>query len=692
MRKKIINRELSWLSFNERVLQEAEDSSAPLLERLKFLGIFSNNQDEFFRVRVATIRRMVMLEKAAKKDLGVKPSDLLLQIQDRVRELQKRFDEAYFRILRELKDNDIFIVNEHELSKKQGEFVETYFHDKVRLETFPIMIDDLSEFPTLHDASIYLAVRFYKSQSPDTTQVHSLLEVPTEKLPRFVVLPKEDDRTFIIFLDDIIRYNLSTIYQIFDFDFIEAYTIKFTRDAELDIDNDVSKSFLTAVETSLRRRKSADPLRFIYDEEMPDKFLHFLMDKMGLSKSESVQPGVRYHNFKDFMGFPKLHKKSFWNAPLEQVPHPYFHKCHSLLGKMKERDVLLYYPYHSFDYFLDLLSEAAIDPKVSHIRINIYRVANDSNVIKSLITAVRNGKNVTVLVELRARFDEEANIYWVNKLRDEGVRVITGVNGLKVHSKLCLITRREKGEKIYYGTIGTGNFHEGTSKLYTDHQLFTSNQVITREVRSIFSFYEKNYELPKLTRLLCAPFTLRSKIISMINREIRIAKSGKKAELFFKMNSLVDTVMIDKLYQASRAGVKVRLIVRGICSIIPGVRNLSENIKGISIIDKFLEHSRAFIFHNGGKPDIYIGSADLMARNLDFRVEVLTPILDKNARKQLIDVMEIQWSGNVKARVFDPEQSNKYKPGKGKQIHSQEEILDYYKSFYKSESKNKSKV
>ncbi len=685
LRNKMINRELSWLSFNERVLQEAEDVSVPLLERLKFLGIFSNNQDEFFRVRVATIRRMAMLEKEAKKILGIKPSQLLIQIQDKILKLQKRFDEAYFALLKELKKENIFIVNENELTEEQGEFVNEYFHDEVRLNIFPIMIDDLVEFPILQDSSIYLAIQFYKMENITESVVHSLIEVPTPQLPRFLVLPKEGDKTFIIFLDDVIRYNLSTIYKIYDFDKIEAFTVKFTRDAELDIDNDVSKSFLTAVETSLKKRKSADPLRFIHDEEMPDRFLNFLLRKIQLKKGESVLPGVRYHNFKDFIGFPKLSDKKLWYAKQKQIPHPDFHQCSSILEVMKQKDVLLYYPYHSFDDFLDLLREAAIDPLVSHIRINIYRVANNSNVIKSLITAIKNGKDVTVMVELRARFDEAANISWANNLRDEGVTVITGVSGLKVHSKLCLITRRENGEKVYYGTIGTGNFHENTSKIYTDHTLFTSNKVITQEVREIFTFYERNYNLPKHSRLITAPFQLRTKITSSINREIRHAKAGKKAELFFKMNSLVDETMIDKLYQASKAGVKIRLIIRGICSLIPGLPKVSENIKAISIVDKFLEHTRVFAFHNEGKSDVYIGSADLMKRNLDHRVEVLCPILDKSLKTQLLDVLEIQWSDNVKARVFDKDQKNKYKKNKdGVSIRSQDAIYDYYMSYFKS--------
>ncbi|MEZ5006953.1 MAG: polyphosphate kinase 1 [Chitinophagales bacterium] len=690
LRTKIINRELSWLSFNERVLQEAEDPSVPLLERLKFLGIFSNNQDEFFRVRVATIRRMAMLEKEAKKDLGIKPSQLLIQIQDKILQLQKRFDETYLKLLKELKEENIYIINENELTEEQGKFVRAYFHDEVRLNLFPIMIDNLKEFPILQDSSIYLAIQFYKKQNKAESVIHSLIEVPTPQLPRFLVLPKEDEKTYIIFLDDVIRFNLQDIYKIYDFDKIEAFTIKFTRDAELDIDNDVSKSFLTAVETSLKKRKSADPLRFIHDEEMPEKFLNFLLKKIGLKKGPSVLPGVRYHNFKDFMGFPKLDRPDLWYKKLSQIPHPDFHECRSMMQVMKEKDVLLYYPYHAFDDFLDLLREAAIDPLVSHIRVNVYRVADQSNVIKSLVTAIRNGKFVTVVVELRARFDEAANIHWATKLREEGVRVITGVSGLKVHSKLCLITRREAGEKVYYGTIGTGNFHEDTSKVYTDHTLFTANQVITREVREIFTFFEKNYEIPKHNRLITAPFQLRTKIVSLINREIRNAKAGKKAELFFKMNSLVDEAMIEKLYQASKAGVKIKLIVRGICSLIPGIPKMSENIKAISLVDKLLEHTRVFVFHNDGKEDVYIGSADLMTRNLDYRVEVLCPILDRGLKQQLIDILDIQWSGNVKVRIFDQDQRNKYRKSKGKEIiRAQDVIHDYYNQFYISQTEKK---
>lgn len=687
----MVNRELSWLSFNERVLQEAECIDVPLLERLRFLGIFSNNMDEFFRVRVATINRMAEYGKEAKRDLGINPYELLEKIQERALELQKRFDAAYLTILTALEKENIFIVNEKILNEEQGAYVRQYFRDKVRLEVFPIMIDKKRVFPLLQDASIYLAVRFYKSDAKAAN--YSLIEIPSSS-NRFVVLPKTDDRTCILFLDDVIRYNLKDIYKIYDFETIEAYTIKFTRDAELDIDNDVSHSFLDAVEQSLKKRKNAEPLRLIYDKEMPKEFLSFLVKKMGFSKQGHVVSGVRYHNFKDFIKFPYVGKSEYWYEHLPHVPHPDLAHCRSILDKIREKDMLLHYPYHSFDYFLDLLREAAIDPTVSHIRMTLYRLASDSNVIKSLITAVRNGKDVTVLIELRARFDEEANIQWVNKLREEGAKVITGVSGLKVHSKLCLITRREKGKKIYYGCLGTGNFHEKTARIYTDALLMTSDQSITKEARDVFNFFYKNYHLPRLNRIIVAPFTLRAKMNTLINREIRNAKSGKRAEIFIKLNSLVDESIINRLYAASKAGVKVRLIVRGMCSLVPGVKGVSDNIEAISIIDKFLEHTRFFAFYNNGKQEVFLGSADLMARNLDHRVEILCPVLHPDLKNQVLDIMELQWQDNQKARIFSKLETNSYKTSSDQhfKIRCQEAIYDYLMNLYELKKSTSSEI
>ncbi|MFN8238739.1 MAG: polyphosphate kinase 1 [Chitinophagales bacterium] len=651
----IINRELSWLSFNERVLQEAEDKTVPLIERLKFLGIFSNNLDEFFRVRVATIARLVDFQKQAKQNLGLNPAKLLDEIQDKIEWLQKRFNQTFQIIQKELEKEKIFIINEKQLDREQGAFVKNYFQEKVRLEIFPIMIDKNKAFPILQDSSIYLAVRIFKTKKEP---IYSLIEVPSQGISRFVVLPPRKDRQYILFLDDVIRYNLKDVFQIYDFDKIDAYTIKFTRDAELDIDNDISTTFLESVEKSLEKRKKGEAIRFIYDAEMPKDFLNFLVKKMNLDKETHVVGSVRYHNFKDFIRFPDLGRKDLLNPVQTHIAHPDLHKARSILAKMKEKDILLHFPYHSFDYFLDLLREAAIDPNVSHIRVTLYRVSSNSHVIKSLITALHNGKDVTVFIELRARFDEEANIEWANKLRAAGARVITGISGLKVHSKLCLITRREKGKKIYYGGIGTGNLHEKTARIYTDLMLLTSNQSITKEARQIFTFFDKNYSVPKINKLLIAPFNLRSKLTHLINKEIKHAREGKKAAIFLKLNNLVDEDMIHKLYHASNAGVKIKIIARGICSLIPKLPNISENIEAISIVDKFLEHSRVFIFHNDGKPEYYFGSADLMTRNLDFRIEIVTPVLDVKLQKLIQQTMDIQWNDNVKARVFSNEQNN----------------------------------
>lgn len=676
----LINRELSWLSFNERVLQEAEDNSVPLIERLKFLGIFSNNLDEFFRVRVATIARLVDFQKQAKQNLGLNPAKLLDEIQDRIELLQKRFNHTFQVIKKELEKENIFIINEKQLDKSQGAFVKQYFQDKVRLEIFPIMIDKTKAFPILQDSSIYLAVRIYKMRKEP---IYSLIEVPSHSISRFVVLPSKKNKKYILFLDDVIRYNLKDIFQIYDFDKIDAYTIKFTRDAELDIDNDISTTFLESVEKSLEKRKKGEALRFIYDAEMPKEYLNFLVKKMNLDKETHVVGSVRYHNFKDFMRFPNLGKYDLLNPELEHIPHPDLHKAKSILAKMKEKDMLLHFPFHSFDYFLDLLREAAIDPLVSHIRLTLYRVSSNSHVIKSLITALHNGKDVTVFIELRARFDEEANIEWANKLRDAGARVITGIAGLKVHSKLCLITRREKGVKVYYSCIGTGNLHEKTARIYTDLMVLTSNQALSKEARQVFTFFDKNYSVPKISKLLIAPFNLRSRLTTLINTEIKNAKAGKKAELFFKLNNLVDEDMIQKLYAASKAGVKIKLIIRGICSLVPGVPGISDNIEAISIVDKFLEHSRVFIFHNGGKPEYYFGSADLMTRNLDFRVEIVTPILDEKIKKLVLHTMNIQWNDNVKARIFNQEQNNIKKNNSSQlpAVRSQDMTYQFWKEY-----------
>ena len=680
-RTKYINREISWLAFNDRVLQEAEDPAVPLLERLRFLGIYSNNQDEFFRVRVATVRRIAKLGQTVKEFVG-DPDEVLEQIQDIVLRQQIRFDNTYQSLMEDLKKEFICVINETELTPSQGLWVRNYFQEEVRLNLFPIMIDNIKSFPTLRDTSIYLAVRLVSTDQPRDTR-YSLIEIP-DTLPRFVELPERGGKKYIILLDDVIRYNLDSIYYIFPHDRSEAFTIKFTRDAELDIDNDQTLSYINALEQSLKRRRIGDPVRLTYDKDMPAAFLDYLISKMKLSAEEdAIIPGARYHNFKDFMKFPHMGRTDLLHSRPEPLSHPHLPAGRSIYSVIRDRDIMLHFPYQSFHYLIDFLREAAINPKVSQIHLTLYRAAENSAVIRALINAARNGVDVTVVVELQARFDEEANIYWANSMQEEGIRVIFGVNQLKVHAKLCLIRRVEDGNVVDYAFVGTGNFNEDTARIYTDLALLTTNPKITREVDRVFNFFERNYSLSKYKELFVAPFFMRNRFVNRINFEISNARAGQESWLFFKMNSLVDKKMIKKLYEASQAGVKIRLMIRGICSLMPGVPGLSENIEAISIVDKYLEHGRVFVFCNGGDPLYYIGSADLMTRNLDHRVEVMIPIYDKPLRQQLRDVLEIQWKDNVKSRYLDASLQNIYRKKKENEWdwRSQKVQYAYFKRF-----------
>lgn len=674
-----IHRDISWLSFNERVLQEAEDDRVPLNERVRFLGIFSNNQDEFFRVRVATLRRMAKLEKAHIREFDINPNKVLNQIQKKVLVLKNRFDNAYLRILDELKKEKIFIVNEKQLTPKQGEIIRNYFNESVRQRLFPVMLDNFKKLPVLSDKSIYLAVRLVKKDKPNATR-YSLIEVPDGDPARFYVLPDNGDKRYVILLDDIIRYNLHSIYYIFNYQAIEAYTIKITRDAELELDSDLSQSMIETIQKSIRKRVKGEPVRFIYDAEMPEDMLSFLTRKMRLQRDDAVIPGARYHNFKDFMNFPSLGRTDLLFKVLPPSNHPLLNTNSSITSVLRRTDIMLHLPYQSFHHIIDLLREAAINPNVTSIHMTLYRVARNSNVVMSLINAARNGKKVTVIMELQARFDEENNIYWSNRLQEEGVTVFFGANNLKVHAKLCLINHNHEGKNVQYAIIGTGNFNENTARVYTDLFLLTSNPAITREVKNIFSFFENRFDIGKYKNLLIAPLTLRKGLKQRIAREIKLARQGKEAYIYCKCNNLVDTEIIKKLYEASRAGVKIRLIVRGACSLVPGIEGLSENIEAISILDKFLEHSRIYIFHNSGKEEIFIGSADIMERNLDYRVEVLTAILDKRIRQRIREIFDIEWNDNIKARTLLHGHLNEY-------IHRTEEVpphrsqIELYKYF-----------
>ena len=669
-------RELSWLSFNARVLQEAADEDVPVIQRLRYLGIFSNNLDEFFRVRVAEVRRLVSVATGTSKQQA---QDLLEAIQRGVVRLQREFERVYSEVLKDLAARHIYLINEQQLDPNQAAFVQDYFTHTVLPELEPILLRKDQPIPVLNDESIYLALDILSEGSYN----YAVVEVPTDRLPRFVEIPRRGgrgkSRVFIV-LDNIMRTCLPQMFRgVFPIDAAAAYCFKFSRDAELEIDPDITESLIEKMQSSLKQRRRADAVRFVYDETMPQRLLEQLSASFGFGKYDSMIPGGRYHNSKDFIAFPKVGPKYLELKPLPQVRISRLDEPGSLFDSIKEKDVFLYYPYHPFDYIVDLLKTAALDPGVMTIKICLYRVAKDSRVIDALVNAAQNGKRVLAVVELAARFDEAANISWAQRLTESGIQVIFGIPGLKVHSKLLLIERREGRSLRYYSHIGTGNFNEKTARLYTDFTLLTYDQNIGRDVYDVFDFLQYNYKRPQYRLLLVSPHTARSGLMELIENEIADARSGYRAAMTLKCNNLVDTELVNKLYEASAAGVEVRLIVRGMCSLLPGVAGISDNIRGISIVDRYLEHPRAYIFYNRGKPKYLIGSGDLMTRNLDYRVEALCPILDESAQKVIQDVLDQQWYDNVKARIIDQHQTNRFVTSEKKapRIRSQETIHRY---------------
>jgi polyphosphate kinase len=671
----LINREISWLSFNERVLQEANDPTVPLLERLKFLGIFSSNRDEFFRVRVATVRRMIKIGAKPKEFAGESPKLIMEKIMKIINSQQEKFEATYSSLLSELERNQIFIVNEQQLNSEQGAFVKAYFKESVLPFLFPIMLDNVDEFPWLKDRAIYLIIKLV---SPIKRDKLALVEIPSDKISRFLVLPKENKH--VIMLDDVIRYCLKDMFFHFNYDFAEAFAIKMTRDAELNIENDVSKSLVKKISESVKQRKKGEPVRLEVDETISPDILRFISRKLPILKRENFIKGGRYHNTVDFIDFPRIGKPELRYTFPQTLEHPEFKDNQSVLKVIKHKDILLSYPYQSYHPIIDLLREASIDPKVKSIQITLYRVARNSNIVNALINAMKNGKQVTVIVELQARFDEERNIFWSNRLQEEGAKVIYGVPGLKAHTKLFLIEREENGIPKYYAHVGTGNFNEDTAKFYCDHSLLTSNKKITQEVVEVFNFYSDNYKTGIYKELLVSPFTMRKRISQLIDKEIKAAKEKQEAWIFLKMNNLVDEAIIKKLYDASNAGVKIRLIIRSTCSLVAGKKGLSDNIEAVSIVDKYLEHSRVFVFCNRGDAKYYLASADIMTRNLDHRSEVAVPIYDKEIQQELKQILEIQWSGNTKARILNSTQANVYKKGDGKnKVRAQDAIYEFLK-------------
>jgi len=674
------NREISWLSFNERVLQEAMDPNVPLLERMRFLGIYSNNLDEFFRVRVATISRMIDYGRKAIPLLGYDPKVTLKEILRINRQQMLLFQETYKELKKLLASHEIFILDENELSEEQGEKVTNYFRNHVRSSLVPLMIEDKRPFPTLNGKGIYFAVKLYNGDGSSKKDVqYSIIEIPSQVISRFYVLPEDEGKKYIILLDDVIRFCLAEIYATFEFENVEAYTIKFTRDEELDMEDNVSVSLIEKLESGIKARKRGDTVRFVYDRTMPQDLLDFLLSNNAIEEEDNIVAGGRYHNFKDFIDFPVIGAKRLRYKPLPAVKHKYLESHVSLFTAIKEKDILLSYPYQSFNYVIDLLREAAIDPKVRSIKITLYRVAKNSKVINALINAAKNGKAVTVIVELQARFDEENNIYYANKLQEEGIKVNFGIAGLKVHTKIILIRRKETNKNVYYAHIGTGNFNEKTSEIYCDHSFLTANTKITNEVKKVFAFFKDNYKRHVFRYLLVSPFNTRRQFIKLVKTEIANASAGLPAGVTIKVNNLNDEEMANVLYEASEAGVKVNLIVRSICNVIPQ-QAYSENIHAISLVDRLLEHSRVMIFTNAGDAKVYIGSADWMTRNIDRRVEVTVPIFDPAIKQELIDMINIQLKDNTKSRVWNADLSNTYVvTGSDKEMRAQIATHEYLK-------------
>jgi polyphosphate kinase len=686
---KYIDREKSWLAFNARVLQEAADENVPLLDRLRFLGIFSNNLDEFFRVRYAAIRRLSLSGVSGEKVLGgISAHQLVKDITEIVIQQQSESLRILNIIESKLQDENIFIINENQISSEQENFIKDFFIQKVSPALVTIILNDLAEFPILKDTLGYLAVKLVMKEEPESKILdfekqksevrYAVIEIP-KSINRFVVLPSIDEKQYVILLDDVIRHNLSSLFNIFDYKSVSAHMIKITRDAQLDIDSDMSKSMLEKIATSVKDRRIGEPVRFIYDQSIGKDTLKFFLTNMGIDSSDSIIPGGRYHNRRDYMDFPNLGRFDLLYTPKIPLPVDGLSLDGSILNKIAKKDYLVNAPYQSFSYIIKFLREAALDPNVTAIKITLYRLAKNSQVISSLINAAKNGKKVTVQIELQARFDEASNIFYAEQMQTEGIELIFGIKGLKVHSKICLVERIQSGKLVRYGIISTGNFNESTAKVYTDVTLFTSHQQILKDVSKIFDFFDVNYRVHRYKHLIVSPHYMRSKFNKLIDREITNAEEGKVAFMKLKLNSLTDIQLIDKLYDASNSGVKIQLQIRGICSLIPGVKGMSDNIEAISIVDNYLEHSRVYIFGNENDPEVYISSADFMTRNIDGRVEVTCPIYDERIKNELIDIFNIGWKGNVKARLHSEKLDNKYRVrGSNPVFRAQQETYNYY--------------
>lgn len=676
---KMNNRELSWLCFNERILQEARDLSNPLVQRLRFLGIFSSNQDEFIKVRVASLARLSRSRDPKKIILmgGLSPQEALHCVNSKVAKAQIAFRETYESILAAMQEQGIRVCNESQLTPGQEKFCRDYFAQVINPQLVPLMLSKSATLPFLQDSNIYHAVKMQPATGNKNR--YAIIRIPVSaECPRFVEMPSPAGCSDIIFVDDIIRLCLNDIFFMFNYASISAYTFKVMRDAELTLDDDVSKSLIEKMEEGLEHRLRGRPVRLIYDQAMPQDLLNLLASKLCL-KSGELDPGARYHMMRSLMNFPRV-RPDLENRVMPPLEHPDIKPFSSILKVVKKKDILLHFPYHTFNHVVDFLGEAAIDPKVTDISISLYRTADHSRVINALVNAAQNGKRVTVFVELMARFDEERNVKTIDILHQAGVRIIHGLRDLKVHCKLVLVERTEGRKKTGYVYVGTGNFNEDTARLYSDVGLLSANQNFAEDARSIFSFLGASHKPMTSKELMVAPHNMRSVFSRLIEAEIKNARAGKPAYIYAKLNSLTDESMINLLYRAGKAGVEVRLIVRGACCLKPQQPGLSDNIWAISIVDKFLEHARIIIFCNNDAEKVFISSADWMPRNLDRRLEVAAPVYCPQLAQTLRDIFAIQWSDNIKARLLTDTCGNSYHTGLASiPCRSQIMLHDYYR-------------
>ena len=681
-------KEISWLAFNERVLQEAADLNTPAVERLRFLGIYSNNLDEFFRVRVADVKRQITIaQNDGNEEEAADKTKLLAKIQAKVFKLSQKFNEIHKDVLKNLARYNIYLLRKNDLNEFHREWLKDYFKNKILRHIAPIIIDKKTDLVgRINGTSVYLYVAL-RREGKNTR--FAALQVPTEEQSRFILLPAEKSRKKkqIIVLDDVIQLCLEDIFRGFvKFDTLEAYSFKLTRDSEYSINDEIDESYVEKMSESMKQRLIAEPVRVIYDQGMPMDMVEDLRKRLDISSLDTMHAAGHYRNFKDFIGFPNVGREYLEHAPLPAISSKSFTNYNTVFDAISAHDILLYYPYHRFLHFTEFVRQAAFDSNVKAIRLNIYRVASNSRIINSLIDAVDNGKKVTVVVELRARFDEEANIEWSRRMTDAGIRVILGIPSLKIHSKVCIVSREEKGELIHYAHFGTGNFNEKTAKIYTDFSLFTRNQELANEAVNVFDFIQHPYRRYKFQHLQISPLNARTKIQSLIRQEIQYFKEGHHAQITFKINNLVDKELIDDLYRASQSGLKIRAIVRGMCSLVPGIKGISDNIEIISVVDRFLEHPRVMIFEGGGDRKVFISSADWMTRNMDNRIEVGCPVYDRDLQQQIVDMIELQFKDTLKARQIDAAQTNQYvRRGNRKKLRSQIETYNYLKAREKSE-------